>query len=228
MTMLGLVDVTPEHAFAFMLHDRIEALEDRMVANESSVSSIQSKITSWVPYEWINFKFQLPVSSETSEDMIDTFRIECVNSVFQKRAFTNPLFAYWSWRITAQDNMYELHVFVRFGNPCTFESFDFIKQNVSFTMRPLQGGPSEMKMIIKDRLGFSMSFPYTTSELGVEIWRKGGDGYDHCLDEDWSTVPFIFSKNYKVSVGEFYLVRDRILQMVRTKRWLELFRMDYY
>jgi|Laugresbdmm110sn_1035088.scaffolds.fasta_scaffold14328_2 hypothetical protein len=226
---LRLVNVTPEHAFAFMLHDRIETLEDDAIATKNILLSIPADISSWIPYEWLNFKFQLPISSEVSEEILETFRVACVNSVFERRASYNPYFAYWTWEITTQNNTFDLHIYIRFGKPCSFASFDYIKlknPNILLTIRPVQGGSSEMKMIIKDRLGYTMSFPYSKSDIGVEIWRKGGDGYDNVLDEDWSTDPFIFSKNYKVSVHEFYLLRDEILRMVQNRRWLELFHMD--
>lgn len=246
-----LVGVTPEHSFMFMLLERVNQLEDGQDKHEEMFALVKKEIPNCIPYEWYIFRFtvalptslEIPMNEEEHEHEthgppVDEYylmqiRDQCINRVFKHRNITNPQFGYWSWRITST-NVYELLVYVRFHVPIAKKDFELdtwradLLPEIQYQMHPVYSGASDMKMIIKERLGYIDSFPYAVPDYGVELWRKGGDEVNHPLDETWTSGPFIDSSNYKKGVHEFFLLRDHLLRLIRMKRWIELFRIGEY
>jgi hypothetical protein len=235
-----LEGVTPEHAFMFMLLERVNHLEDSEDTFKKQLAWLESEIPNRIPYEWMCFRFTQPVDINTNQESIEdymsrmelyytTLRELCINSVFRHRNKLNPMFAHWSWCIK-QNNVYELLLYVRFANPVCKHTFQYIHDEIvsptRVQMMPVAGGSSDIKMILQERLGYNEYFPYTTPDFGMELWRKGGDEIDYPLEETWTHEDFTISPNYKNTPHEFFMLRDRLLVMVRMSRWVDLFRLQ--
>lgn len=230
-----LTNVTPEHAFMFMLLERVNALEDGQDKIHTQMEWLQQEIPNCIPYEWYCYHFSTPteINEITGEDLevyFDTLREKCMDVLFHNRSHTNPEFAYWHWYIKSETNQYELRVYIRYRIPISKNklnlSFDEIPNIVSFEIIPLHGGSSDIRMMLTERLGYTDVFPYSTPDFGVEIWRRGGDSIDFPLEETWTQGRFTVSPNYKTGCHQHFMLRDRLLVMIRMNRWTELFRLS--
>jgi len=181
----------------------------------------------------------LPGEDSEQEDVMieneyhyNDLREKCINALFSTRTTTNPLFAYWNWRILSHDDRYELNVYVRFGNSIPIKHFDFLYDEIVGTQMelqifPIHGGTGEVKMLVKDRLGYTHNFPYITPDHGIDIWRKGGDEFEVPLDTQWTSDNFLNSKNYLSEEMGMKPSNTSLLMMIQTKQWIELFHLDY-
>ena len=221
---------TPHEAFSLMLLERVGRLEDEVL-------QIQRTLPYQVPYEWLRFTFYTPlVFGEYTETFYRNFRELCVNTVFSTRQHTRPEFAMWHWHIDTETQRYILKLYIRLGVWTPMAHFQQMTQMILMShwcptnsyvdIHPLQGGASDVKMILKHKLGYHAEFPQTDEEEGVELWRRGGDSFHERLDETWHTDAFLKSTNYTHSPDQLPLLRDWMLFLIKNKGWLQLFRLE--
>ena len=211
-----------------MLLERIGRLEDELL-------HIQQTIPNQIPYEWYCYQFSTPIeiNETTGEDVdmyIERLREKCIDVLFQNRSHTEPEFAYWHWYIKSNTNRYELKVYIRYRIPIAKNKLNIalndIPNTVSLEIIPMHGGTSDIRMMLKERLGYSDVFPYSTPDLGVELWRRGGDSMDVPLEERWTNDRFTMSLNYNTGYDEHLMLQDKLLRWIRMKRWVDLFRLN--
>lgn len=245
-----LENVTPEHAFMFMLLDRVNNLEDEQDTYKERLEQLKKEIPKWVPYEWYMFRFTKKVDSSdidntSNNDTVDflnysyTFLREyCINLAFKNREKTNPQFAFWKWMVK-NNNVWELLIYVRFSLPISMQYFDYIKEtidtlpeNTPYKNRcqiiPIHGGTSDMKLLLTEYLGYIDRFPCTDAGYGMDIWRKGGDEIEYPLETKWTNGDFLSSPNYRKTVSEMISLRNNLLGSIKIQNWLDLFHIGDY
>lgn len=243
-----LENVTPEHAFMFMLLDRVNQLEDEQETYKEKIELLQKDIPKWIPYEWYMFRFTKKIETDnTTDGPVDidllsysytTLREYCINLVFKNRIVTNPQFSFWKWMVKS-NNVWELIVYVRFSLPISLKNFDHIQQEIGTLTNdspyrhrcqiiPMHGGMSDMKMLLTEYLGYIDRFPCTDAGYGMDIWRKGGDEIEYPLETKWTNGDFLSSPNYRKTVSEMISLRNNLLGSIKIQNWLDLFHIGDY
>lgn len=203
-----LKDLSTDHAFMFMLHDRIIQLEDMVVQLQKKSENSR--------HEWLKFVFKSSCPTFDLMFLRNTLS-SCVNYVFHDRASTNPLFASWLWWLD-EENIFTIHVYVRFANPrCILEW----EHPLLAKIKPTTCG--DVKLILKDRLSYLDSFPEPSEPYGLDIWCKGGDIVEYPLSDTWGNDAFLDSPNYRHPCFSQNDARDRLLVLIKTRHWSLLF-----
>lgn len=241
-----LENVTPEHAFMFMLLDRVNQLEDEQDTYKDNIELLKKDIPKWIPYEWYIFRFTKKVEGDDTTSIDTDFlnnsytnlREYCINLVFENRTTTNPQFAFWKWRVKSS-HVWELLVYVRFSLPISMQCFHHIETNLESLplnspyrnrcqIIPMHGGASDMKLLLTEHIGYIDRFPCTDAGYGMDIWRKGGDDIEFPLETQWTTGDFLYSPNYRKTISEMISLRNNLLGIIKIQNWLDLFHIGDY
>jgi len=205
---------SPLHAYAIMLHERVERCEDEIDRLRGTIEEMKRNAHLY----WTGRYFKITNTIAVGDPRtLDTVRKNAMDAVFRHRNKFHPLFAYMKW----------LHE----GNTFRMDTYLIVKDPVSLLQMQAwipdalvcsyEGAYGELKARIKNDIGYYLSMPAPHDDIGAELWKVGGDGMEFELQEDM-TCPeeaFTSSPNY---CGVFAL-QCLLHEQVRHRNWFELF-----